>query len=84
MRAFHITAVALPLLLGAGAAMAQQATGTVEKVDVDNKMVTVNGQPYQIEGQASGVKLTELKVGDKVTLMFDVNTNVVYQIDHAK
>ena len=84
MRAFHVAAIALPLLLGAGAAMAQQATGTVESVDVSNNMVTVNGQPYQIDGQAAGVKLTELKVCEKVTLMFDVNTNVVYQIDRAK
>ena len=37
-----------------------------------------------IEGQAAGLKLDQIKVGDKVTLMFDVNTNVVYQIDHAK
>ena len=84
MHRILVAAVALPLLLGAGAAVAQQATGTVEKVDLNNKMVTVNGQPYQIEGQAAGVKLTELKVGEKVTLMFDVNTTDVYQIDHAK
>ena len=37
MRSFSVAAIALPLLLGAGAAMAQQATGTVEKVDPDNK-----------------------------------------------
>ena len=33
MHRILVAAVALPLLLGAGAAMAQQATGTVESVD---------------------------------------------------
>ena len=67
MRTFHVAAVALPLLLGAGAAMAEQATGTVESVDPNTKTVVVNGQPYMIEGQASGLKLDEIKVGEKVT-----------------
>ena len=37
MHRILVAAIALPLLLGAGAAMAQQATGTVEKVDPDKK-----------------------------------------------
>ena len=76
--------LALPLLLGAGVAMAQQATGTVESVDPSTRTVVINGQPYIIEGQAAGLKFDEIKVGDKVTVQFDVNTNNVYQIDHAK
>ena len=36
---------ALPLLLGAGAAMAEQATGTVDSVDPTTRTVVVNGQP---------------------------------------
>ena len=84
MHRILVAAVALPLLLGAGAAMAQQATGTVEKVDPATKTVVINGQPYMVEGQASGLKIDQIKVGDKVTVQFDVNTNNVYQIDHAK
>ena len=83
MRAFHVAAVALPLLLGAGAAMAQQATGTVESVDPTTRTVVINGQPYIIEGQASGLKFEQIKVGDKVTVQFDVNTNDVSQINLA-
>ena len=44
----------------------------------------INGQPYMLEGQAAGLKIDQIKVGDKVTVLFDVNTNDVYQIDHAK
>ena len=84
MRTFHVAAVALPLLLGAGAAMAEQATGTVESVDPSSRTVVINGKPYMLEGQASGLKIDQIKVGDKVTVQFDVNTNNVYQIDHAK
>ena len=61
-----------------------QATGTVESVDPNTKTVVVNGQPYMLEGQAAGLKIDEIKVGEKVTVEFDVNTNNVSQIDHAK
>jgi hypothetical protein len=76
--------LALPLLLGAGAAMAEQATGTVDSVDHTTRTVVINGQPYILEGQASGLKIDQIKAGDKVTVEFDVNTNNVSQIDHAK
>ena len=76
--------LALPLLLGAGAAMADQATGTVESVDPTTRTVVVGGQPYILEGQAAGMKLDQIKVGDKVTVEFDVNTNDVSMIEHAK
>ena len=59
-------------------------TGTVESVDANAKTVVVNGQPYMLEGQASGLKIDEIKVGEKVTIQYDVNTNNVSQIDHAK
>ena len=84
MHKLIVATLALPLLLGASAAMAEQATGTVDSVDPTTRTVVVNGQPYIIEGQASGLKFDEIKVGDKVTVQFDVNTNDVSQIDHAK
>lgn len=84
MKALLAAFVAMPLLLGAGAAMAEQATGTVDSVDMTTRTVVINGQPYIIEGQASGLKFDQIKVGDKVTVQFDVNTNDVSQIDHAK
>ncbi len=84
MHKLIVATLALPLLLGAGAAMAEQATGTVDSVDPTTRTVVVNGQPYILEGQASGLKIDEIKAGDKVTVQFDVNTNDVSQIDHAK
>ena len=77
-------ALALPLLLGAGVAMAESMTGTVDSVDPNSKTVVINGQPYMLEGQASGLKIDQIKPGDKVTVQYDVNTNNVSQIDHAK
>ncbi len=75
---------ALILVLGAGAAMAEQATGTVDSVDPTTRTVVIGGQPYILEEQASGLKLDEIKVGEKVTVEFDVNTNDVSEIMHAK
>ena len=78
------SAFALSLLLAAGAAMAESTTGTVESVDPNSKTVVINGQPYMLEGQAAGLKIDEIKVGEKVTVEYDVNTNNVSQITHAK
>lgn len=75
---------ALTLVLGAGVAMAEQASGTVDSVDPTTRTVVIGGQPYIIESQASGLKFDEIKVGEKVTVEFDVNTNDVSQITHAK
>ena len=75
---------ALILVLGAGAAMAEQASGTVDSVDPTTRTVVIGGQPYIIESQASGLKFDEIKVGEKVTVEFDVNTNDVSEIMHAK
>ena len=76
--------LALPLLLGAGAAMADSTTGVVEAVDPSANTVTVKGVPYIVEGQAAGPKLDEIKVGDKITIEYDVNTNDVSAIMPAK
>ena len=84
MRKLYAAALALPLLLGSGAAMADQATGMVESVDMTTRTVVVSGTPYIIEGQASGLKFEDIKVGDKVTVEYDVNTNDVSMIEHAK
>lgn len=78
------SAFALSALLGAGTAMAESMTGTVDSVDPTTKTVVVNGQPYMLEGQAAGLKIDEIKAGEKVTVEFDVNTNNVTQITHAK
>ena len=84
MHRIFAATLALPLLLGAGAAMAEQATGTVDSVDPTTRTVVINKTPYILENGAIGLKLDAIKVGDKVTVQFDVNTNNVSQIDHAK
>ena len=84
MKKLFATAFALPLLLGAGAAMADQATGTVESVDPNARTVVVGGTPYMLENGATGQKIDEIKVGEKVTVQFDVNTNNVTMITRAK
>ena len=76
--------LALPLLIGAGAAMADQVTGAVEKVDPNSNTVWVNGQPWMLNQNAAGLKITEMKVGQKVTLEYDVNTNNVSNATPAK
>ena len=78
------SAFAFSQLLGASTAMAESMTGTVDSVDPTTKTVVINGQPYMLEGQASGLKIDEIKAGEKVTIEYDVNTNNVSQIDHAK
>ncbi len=84
MNKLHAAALALPLLLGAGAAMADSSTGTVESVDPTTRTVVIDGQPYIVEGQAAGIKFDEIKVGEKVTIEYDVNTNDVSEIIPAK
>ena len=84
MNKLHAAALALPLLLGAGAAMANSSTGTVESVDPTTRTVVIDGQPYIVEGQAAGIKFDEIKVGEKVTIEYDVNTNDVSEITPAK
>ena len=76
--------LAVPLLLGAGAALAEQATGTVGSIDPTTRTVVIDQTPYILENGAAGLKLDAIKAGDKVTVQFDVNTNNVSQIDHAK
>ena len=87
MKRLLATALALPLLLGAGAAMADQAVGTVEKVDPSTKTVWVNGNPYHIEDDAAPLKFEDIKVGEKVRLEYNTGggaTSDVYEADHAK
>ena len=77
-------AATFALLVGAGVAMANSATGTVENIDPTTRTVVINGQPYIIEGQAAGIKFDEIKVGEKVMIEYDVNTKDVSEITHAK
>ena len=74
---------AFTLLLSGGAALADQVEGTVQSVDVNGNTVVINGQPYMFE-QGVKPKVSDIKVGDKLRLQFDVNTRNVYEAVPAK
>ena len=84
MRAFHVAAVALPLLLGAGAAMAESGDRHGGKRRPGRQDGGDQRPALHARGPSVRAEDRQIKVGDKVTVQFDVNTNNVYQIDHAK
>ena len=84
MRKFDAAFMVLPLLLVAGTARADQIVGIVQSIDAASGTVVVNSQPYHLESGVAGLKIGEIKAGDKVRLEYDVNTNAVYEADHAK
>lgn len=55
----------------AGTALADDITGTVEKVDATSNSVWIGGVPYQIEDQSAPLKFGDINVGDKVRVTFD-------------
>ena len=87
MKRLLAATLALPLLFGAGAAMADEVTGTIEKVDASTNTVWVNGNPYHIEDDAAPLKFADIKVGEKVRLSYNTGNSAasdVYEADHAK
>lgn len=79
----YVAIVALPLLLGAGIAKADEVVGKVEQVDASSMTVVVGGQPY-ILSQVAPLKFSDVKVGEKVRLQYNNTSYVVYQADHAE
>ncbi|MFZ1425333.1 MAG: hypothetical protein WAS21_01030 [Geminicoccaceae bacterium] len=80
----YVAIVALPLLLGAGIAKADEVVGKVEQVDASSMTVVVGGQPYIFESQVAPLKFSDVKVGEKVRLQYNNTSYVVYQADHAE
>jgi len=82
-----VALVAMPLLLSAGIARADQAVGTVEKVDPATKTIWVGGNPYHIEDDAAPLSFADIAVGERVRLEFDGwqgATRDVYEADRAE
>lgn len=79
----RLFAAVFALLLSGGVALADQIEGTVQSVDVNANTVVINGQPYMFE-QGVKPKVSDIKVGDKLRLQFDVNTRNVYEAVPAK
>jgi Cu/Ag efflux protein CusF len=86
MRKLFTAALALPFVLSAGMALADQVSGTVEKVDASSNTVWIGGSPYQFEAQTAPVKFSEVKAGDKLELQFERagNGNIVYEAKPGK
>lgn len=80
----YVAIVALPLLLSAGIAKADQVVGKVEQVDASSRTVVVAGQPYVFEGQVAPLDFSDVKVGEKVRLEYNNTSFVVYEADHAE
>ncbi len=71
MNKLMVSVLATGMLVGIGAAKADQAEGMVEKVEPETKTVWVGGNPYHIEDDSAPLTFAEVKVGAKVRLEFD-------------
>jgi hypothetical protein len=62
---------AAALALWASAASADETTGTISKIDHTKNIFVVDGVPYAASpNNTVGVKLSQLKVGDRVTFEY--------------
>jgi hypothetical protein len=87
MRKLVAALAAVPFLLSAGSAMADQVIGVVEKIDPGTQTIWVKGNPYHLEDGVVPLKFAEIKVGDKVRLEYNSGggaTSDVYEADRAK
>jgi len=74
MRKLLGVATIAALVLGASVAMADEATGKIESIDLTTNTFTVGGKTFQWSAENSmGVKLKDLKEGDSVKVMFEPN-----------
>jgi hypothetical protein len=74
MRRTLAISIAAALALMAGGALADEATGKIENIDLTASTLTVGEKTFQWSSQNSaGVKLEELKEGDQVKIMYETN-----------
>ena len=87
MNKLVLSLVALASLAGAGVARADQAVGTVERIDPATRTIWVAGNPYHLEDDATPLAFADIVVGQKVRLEFDGGrgaTRDVYQATLAE
>lgn len=69
-----ITAGVAAAALFAGAALAEEVTGTVESIDMTDMKMTVDGQEFYVSPEnVVGDKLDALAVGDTVRVTYQQN-----------
>ena len=57
-------------LMAAGAAMAEEAKGTVQAMDVDTRLIMLdNGDTFRV---VEGTPMADLKPGDEVTVSYEM------------
>jgi hypothetical protein len=74
MRKIIGSVLAAGMLFGAGIAYADNLEGTVEEIDLESNMITVDGQTFDVSEStmSPGATLEELKEGDKVNVQFNL------------
>lgn len=74
MRKMMGIAAVAALAFTAGVALADEATGKIEKIDLSTNTFTIGDQTFQWSSDNSlGPKLKELKEGDEVKVMYEPN-----------
>ena len=72
MRKMLGLAAGMVIAFAASIASAQDVQGTIEEIDPVAKTITVDGEVYQMpDATTAGTSLEDLKVGDKVDIMFN-------------
>ena len=72
MRKILGLALGAAVACAATSASAEEVRGTIEKIDPVAKAIIVNGDAYRMpEATTGGVSLDQLKVGDKVEIMYN-------------
>ncbi len=74
MRKLLGIATVAALALGAGVALADEAKGKIENIDLTNNRFELGGQTFQVSSENTmGDKLKDLKEGDEVKVMYEPN-----------
>ena len=74
MRKLLGIATVAALALGAGVALADEAKGKIENIDLTNNRFEIAGQAFQVSSENTmGDKLKDLKEGDEVKVMYEPN-----------
>lgn len=72
MRKILGLALGTALAFAASTASAQNVQGTIEEIDPVAKTIIVDGEVYQMPDEmTAGTSLEDLKVGDKVDIMYN-------------
>jgi hypothetical protein len=76
MRKILGVATVAALALAAGVALADEATGKIENIDLSTNRFMIGDKTLQWSSENSmGVKLEDLKDGDSFNVMFEPNQN---------